>query len=327
MDKKIPKNRSLRHSRVNGDPVQTNPSKANHIPQPSTNNYPLIAIVGETASGKTSVAIKIAKKVDGEILCADSRTIYKQMNIGTAKPTEAEQDGVPHHMLDLVEPSERFTVVQFQSLAQKCIADIKKRGKVPMIVGGSGLYIDSVLYNFQFPKSGSAYSKEVLEQMDDVKLTSLLNEHSLQTDTLNTKNKRHVVNALLRMGDSGSRSPLQNNTAVFGLRLDPEVLKQRITQRVEQMFDDGFIDEVSRISEVYGWDNESMTGIGYRLARGFLEGTSSIDEVKQAFINRDLSLAKRQRTWFKRSDDIQWFEDPDELVSKSVEFVNQFGFV
>lgn len=326
MDKKVPKNRPLRHSRVDGNPVQINSSKASHTSQLSTNNHPLIAIVGETASGKTSVAIKIAKKVDGEILCADSRTIYKQMNIGTAKPTEAEQDGVPHHMLDLVEPSERFTVVQFQGLAQKCIADIKKRDKVPIIVGGSGLYIDSVLYNFQFPKSGSVYSKEALEQMDDVKLTSLLNEHSLQTDTLNTKNKRHVVNALLRMGESGSRSQLQNNTAVFGLKLDTETLKQRITKRVEQMFKDGFIDEVRDISDVYGWDNESMTGIGYRLARGFLEGTSSIDEVKQAFINRDLSLAKRQRTWFKRNVDIKWFDDPEDLISKAVEFAEQLNY-
>lgn len=291
-----------------------------------TSGSPLIAIVGETASGKTSVAIKIAKKVDGEILCADSRTIYKQMNIGTAKPTKAEQDGVPHHLLDIVEPSERFTVVQFQSLAQKCIADIKKRGKVPIIVGGTGLYVDSVLYNFQFPKSGGVYTKEALEQMDDVKLTSLLNEHSLQRDTLNTKNKRHVVNALLRMGESGSRSPLQKNTAVFGLKLDTETLKQRITQRVEQMFEDGFIDEVRHISDEHGWDNESMTGIGYRLARGFLEGTSSINEVKQAFINRDLSLAKRQRTWFKRSDDIQWFDDPEDLFVKAVELVNQFDY-
>lgn len=289
------------------------------------NEQPLIAVVGETASGKTSVAIKIAKQVDGEILCADSRTIYKQMEIGTAKPTISEQDGVPHHLIDIVEPNERFTVVQFQNMAQKCIADIKNRDKVPIIVGGSGLYIDSVLYNFQFPKSGGVYTKEVLEQMDDVKLTSLLNEHLLQTDTLNTKNKRHVINALLRMGESGSRSPLQSNSAVFGLKLDTETLKQRITQRVEQMFKDGFIDEVKHISEVYGWDNESMTGIGYRLARSYLEGDSSIEEVKEAFVKRDLSLAKRQRTWFKRNADVHWFDDPEELLIDAVEFVHEFN--
>jgi tRNA dimethylallyltransferase len=289
------------------------------------NEPPLIAIVGETASGKTSVAIKIAKQVDGEILCADSRTIYKQMDIGTAKPTISEQDGVTHYLIDIVEPNERFTVVQFQDLAQKCIADIKKRGKVPIIVGGSGLYIDAVLYNFQFPKNAGAYSKEALEQMSDVELTSLLNKHSLQNDQLNTKNKRHVVNALLRLGESGSRSQLPSSAIVLGLKLDIENLKNRISDRVEKMFDDGFIDEVMHIAEVYGWDNEAMTGIGYRLARSYLEGDSSIEDVKEAFIKRDLSLAKRQRTWFKRNVDIKWFDDPEDLISKAVEFAEQFN--
>lgn len=326
MNSKAAKDRPLRHSRVNGSPVQTNPSKANHIPQLSTNNYPLIAIVGETASGKTSAAIKIAKLVDGEILCADSRTVYKRMDIGTAKPTISEQEGIQHHLIDIVEPNERFTVVQFQNLAQKCITDIKNRGKVPIIVGGSGLYVDSVLYNFQFPKNPGAYSKEALEQMGDVELTSLLNKHSLENEQLNTKNKRHVVNALLRLGESGSRSQLPSSAIVLGLKLDRDELKKRISDRVEKMFDDGFIDEVKYIAEVYGWDNESMSGIGYRLARSYLEGDSSIEDVKKAFIKRDLSLAKRQRTWFKRNVDIKWFDDPEDLISKAVEFAEQFDY-
>lgn len=290
------------------------------------NEPPLIAIVGETASGKTSVAIKIAKMVDGEILCADSRTLYKKMDIGTAKPTISEQEGIPHYLIDIVEPNERFTVVQFQNLAQKYIADIKKRGKVPILVGGSGLYVDSVLYNFQFPKNSGTYSKDTLEQMNDVELTSLLNKHSLQNEHLNTKNKRHVINALIRLGGSGSRSKLPSNAVVFGLKLNRELLKKRISDRVESMFEDGFIDEVKHIAEVYGWDNESMTGIGYRLARSYLEGGASIEEVKESFVKRDLSLAKRQRTWFKRNSDIRWFDDPEDLISKAVEFTAQFDY-
>jgi tRNA dimethylallyltransferase len=290
------------------------------------NEPPLIAIVGETASGKTSVAIKIAKQVDGEILCADSRTIYKQMDIGTAKPTISEQEGIPHHLIDIVEPNERFTVVQFQKMAQQCIADIKNRGRVSIIVGGSGLYIDSVLYNFQFPKNAGAYGKEALEQMNDVELTSLLNKHSLQNEQLNTKNKRHVVNALLRLGASGSRSKLPSNAIVLGLKLDRDELMRRISDRVDKMFDDGFIDEVKHIAEVYGWNNESMTGIGYRLARSHLDGDTSIDDVKEAFVKRDFSLAKRQRTWFKRNADIKWFDDPEDLISKAVEFAEQFDY-
>lgn len=287
---------------------------------------PIFAVVGETASGKTSVAIKIAKQVNGEILCADSRTVYKSMNIGTAKPTIQEQEGVPHHLLDIVEPNERFTVVQFQDMAQKCIQDVKKRGKIPILTGGSGLYIDSVLYNFQFPKNPGVYSRDELEQMSDVQLTSLLNIHSLENSQLNTKNKRHVINSLVRMGTSGSRSPLSAGTLILGLKLDKAELRNRIARRVEGMFEAGFLDEVRKISDKYGWDNESMTGIGYRLARSYFDGIATTADVKEAFVKRDLSLAKRQRTWFKRNKDILWFDNPEDLISKAVEFAEQFDY-
>lgn len=290
------------------------------------NDAPLLAIVGETASGKTSVAIDIAKKVNGEILCADSRTVYKQMDIGTAKPTIAEQDGVPHHLLNIIEPNDDFSVAQFQSLAQKCIRDVQGRGKVPIIVGGSGLYVDVVLYNFHFPKPGGRYTREILEQMNDVELTTLLEEESLDGGTLNTKNRRHVINALLRLGATGSRDNLPPNAMILGIKLDRAVLLNRIEKRVEKMFDDGVIDEVANIADQYGWDHESMSGIGYRLAHQHIEGTATINEVKEAFVRRDMSLAKRQRTWFKRNPDIVWCESPGVLFDKAVEFVEQFNY-
>ena len=287
---------------------------------------PLIAIIGETASGKTSVAIDIAQTVGGEILCADSRTVYKQLDIGTAKPSVEEQVGIPHHLLDIVEPNEKFSVAQFQAMAQKCIQDIQKRGKIPILVGGTGLYIDAVLYNYQFPKPQSTYRRETLEQMDDVEITTLLKDENIDIAALNTKNRRHVVNALLRLGRSGTRSKLPKSSLIVGLRLDREVLKTRISQRVEQMFADGFLGEVKQVADRYGWDHESMSGIGYRVARSYLEGSASVDQVKEAFVTRDISLAKRQRTWFKRNKDILWFDNPKLLKKEVVEFVSDFNY-
>lgn len=281
---------------------------------------PLIVIVGETASGKTAAAIEIAKKIDGEIICADSRTVYKQMNIGTAKPTLTEQKNVKHHLLDVVEPNEAFSVAQFQSLAQKCIQDIYKRGKIPMLVGGSGLYIDSVLYNFHFSPKPDKDHRRTLEQMSDDELTTILHTNNIDSSTLNTKNRRHVIRAIERGGSVVKDQTLRKNTIVLGLNLERELLKARITVRVKQMFQDDFLGEVKVLSRSYGWNIEAMSGIGYRVAKDYFDGVASEDEVKQAFIQRDLSLAKRQRTWFKRNSNIQWFSDPDPLIKEAVEF-------
>lgn len=285
---------------------------------------PLIAIVGETASGKTTAGIKVAQKIGGEIICADSRTVYKQMDIGTAKPTKEERGLVPHHLLDVVNPDERFSAAEFQALSQKCIQDIDERGKVPIMVGGTGLYVDSVLYNFQFSTKADERLRDSLEQMNDDELTTLLHTKNIDTTSLNTKNRRHVIRAIERGGEAPRNNTMRANTIVLGLRLDREVLKERITRRVGAMFDQGFLDEVAQLAKRYGWDNESMSGIGYRVAREYLEGRASEDEAKQAFIQRDLSLAKRQRTWFKRNPYIQWFDDSEQLIAKAVEFTRRF---
>lgn len=293
---------------------------------PSIDEYPLIAIVGETASGKTAAGIKIAQKVGGEIICADSRTVYKQMDIGTAKPSQEEQKLVPHHLIDVVWPSEKFSAAEFQRQAEKCIHEIAARGKVPIIVGGTGLYVDALLYNFQFNNKPNEVYRTQLLQMNDEELTTLLHTKNIDITNLNTKNRRHVIRAIERDGEVPRNTVLRDSTAVFGLKLDREVLKSRIEKRVEQMLLDGFLDEVSALAEVYGWDVESMSGIGYRVAREYLEGRATKKDVKDAFIKRDLSLAKRQRTWFKRNQDITWFEDSDELVSSAVEFTETFNY-
>ena len=152
---------------------------------------PLIVIVGETASGKTAAGIKVALEVGGEVICADSRTVYKQMNIGTAKPTIEEQAQVPHHLIDIVEPNDTFNAAEFKRLAEKCIQEITARGKVPIIVGGTGLYVDALLYDFQFKnKPNEAYRRQLL-QMTDEELTTIL--HTKNIDTLKPAKTKNSI--------------------------------------------------------------------------------------------------------------------------------------
>lgn len=283
-----------------------------------SNQAPLIVVVGETASGKTAAAIEIAKKVNGEIICADSRTVYKQMNIGTAKPLQGEQQGIPHHLLDIVEPDQPFSAAEFQKRAQKCIQEISSSGKIAVMVGGTGLYIDSVLYNFHFGKQADAKYRSALEQMDDDKLTTLLHTKNIDTAHLNTKNRRHVIRAIERGGENKKQNVLRENTLVLGLQIDKEDLKQRIYKRTEDIFAAGFLGEAAMLARKYGWHHESMTG--YKIAHEYLDGTATEEETKQMFIRRDIGLAKRQRTWFKRNSDILWYKEPSLLIEKAIEF-------
>lgn len=287
---------------------------------------PLIAIVGETASGKTAAAIEIAKKVDGEIICADSRTVYKQMNIGTAKPIKAEQASITHHLLDIVEPDENFNVAQFKVLAQKCIRDIAKRGKVPILVGGTGLYIDSVLYDYQLSQAPDLAMREQLEQMSDGELTTVLQTKNIDISRLNTKNRRHVIRAIERGGAAPNNTTLRPNTFVAAISTDRETLRKRITQRVDDMFAAGFLDEARQLFDRYPETTESLQTPGYKAAYRYLSGDFDISEAKNAFIQADMQLAKRQRTWFKRNKHIRWYEQPEDLIAATVEFIDHFNY-
>jgi len=186
---------------------------------------PLIVVVGETASGKTATAIEIAKQVDGEIICADSRTVYKGMNIGTAKPTLAEQKEVPHYLLDLIWPNEQFSAAEFKTRAEKCIQDIQSRGKIPIVVGGTGLYVDALLYDFQFGSKAEETLRSKLEQMNDYELTTVMNTKSIDQTNLNTKNRRHVIRAIERGGIVTQNKTLRGDTIVLGIQLERVILK------------------------------------------------------------------------------------------------------
>ncbi len=282
---------------------------------------PLIFIVGETASGKTAAGIKIAQLVDGEIICADSRTVYKKMDIGTAKPTLSEQKSVPHHLINVVEPNEKFSAAEFKRQAEKCIQDIGGRGKTPVIVGGTGLYVDALLYNFQFKdKPDDTYRTQLL-QMNDEELTTLLYTKNIDISKLNTKNRRHVNRAIERDGEVPENTKMRSNAIILGLKLDREVLKNRIEKRIEEMFQGGFLDEVTKLHEYYGSELEAFKTPGYNAARKAMEGEISIQEAKIALVHAHLGLAKRQRTWFKRNKDISWFDNPEELTQEAVCFV------
>lgn len=271
-----------------------------------SNKYPLIVIVGPTASGKTSLAIKIAQKYGGEIICADSRSIYKGLDIGTAKPSRQEQAGIPHWGLDLVDPGQRFTAADFKDYANDKIAQIRKRHRLPIIVGGSGLYVDAVIFDYQFGDDAEKATRDKLQMMPIKKLVEYCNEHNIELPE-NTQNKRYLVRAIEQKGINNSRRQRPISTSIIvGIATDRAVLRQRITQRAEQIFADSVVKEAIEAGQKYGWDNQAMTGNIYPLVRQFQLGELSLEEVKAKFITLDCRLAKRQMTWFKRNKYIYW---------------------
>ena len=268
---------------------------------------PLVLVLGPTASGKTSLGIKLAKQYDGEIISADSRAMYRGLSVGTAKPTLEEQDGVPHWGIDLVEPGERFTASDFQQYANKKIAEIRARGHMPIVVGGTGLYVDAVMYDFEFPvEANDVERRESLMALSLDELYEYCSRNNIELPE-NEKNKRYVVNNILRNGRVLKRKhELDKNTIVVGISTERDILRNRIEKRATVIFHDGVIEEAQNAAVKYGWDNEAMTGNIYPLIHEYLEGKLSMEELEQKFIVRDWQLAKRQLTWLKRNEHIYW---------------------
>lgn len=267
---------------------------------------PIVVIVGPTASGKTGLAIQLARLFGGEILCADSRTVYRGMDIGTAKPGMEERAGVQHWGLDLVEPGERFTAADFKSYATRTIEDIRSRGKIPFIVGGTGLYVDAILFDYQFGNDVNNKQRETLEKMTIEQLTKYCINNNIKLPE-NVKNKRHLVRSIeLNNHTKQRRSKPIDNVIIVGITTDGDELKHRIHERIEQLFSNGVVDEANFLGKKYGWDSEAMTGNIYRIVHEMTLGRLSDVEAKQRAISRDWKLAKRQRTWFKRNPFIQW---------------------
>jgi len=267
---------------------------------------PLVVIVGPTATGKTLLAIDAALQFDGEIICADSRTIYKGLDIGTAKPTKKEQLKVKHWGLDLISPIEKFSAFQFKEYAKDRIDDIRARGKLPILVGGSGLYVDAILYDYSFSDKYDESERRKLSALNIEQLHEILRTRGYAFPE-NLNNKQYVINTILRRGDSGNQSKqILDNSFVVGITTDRAVIKSRIEYRTGVMINEGVMKEALEASSTFGWDAPGLSGNIYRAIRRFVELELSEDQLKAESIKKDFDLAKRQVTWFKRRESTHW---------------------
>jgi tRNA dimethylallyltransferase len=273
----------------------------------------LLVIIGETGSGKSDLALKVAKAYRGEIISADSWTVYRGFDIGTGKPTITQQKAVKHHLIDVREPTDGFNAPMFKDMAQKAIADIQKRRKLAILVGGTGLYIDSVLYDFGFLPDSDERGE--LDKLELKELLELAKSRNIDLTGIDTRNKRRVIRAIEAKGQKPTRGKLLKNTLVIGLQLPREELLVRVEERIDKMLAAGLEQEVEALAEKCGWDIEPMKGIGYREWRDYFEGRRGIGETRARIISSTMGLAKRQRTWFKRHENIQWFSSTGQAYS------------
>ena len=272
----------------------------------ATLELPLIVIVGPTASGKSGVAIELAELYNGEIICADSRTIFKGMDIGTAKPSKQDQARVPHWGLDIATPGEPYSAADFKRYAVQKIAEIRARGHVPFLVGGTGLYIDGVVFDYEFGPPANLEKRAELEQMTIEDLHKYCIQNNIPIPE-NDQNKRYVIRAIEQKGISSKRSDTPiNNCIIVGITTDSEQLRERIHYRIEQLFDDGVVEEAKMLGDTYGWESEAMTGNIYRFAHAYVNNELTKDEFISRSSTADWQLAKRQLTWLKRNKFIAW---------------------
>ncbi|MGO1368759.1 MAG: tRNA (adenosine(37)-N6)-dimethylallyltransferase MiaA [Senegalia sp. (in: firmicutes)] len=305
----------------------------------------LIIIVGPTASGKTSISIDLAKKINAEIISADSMQIYKYMDIGTAKVSKQEMNDINHHMIDEKYPNEEYSVSDFKNNAYKYIDDIYLRNKLPLVVGGTGLYINSLVYDLDFKKAisnnelrdkyydlakqhGNKYIHDLLKEVD---YKSYIRIH--ENDT------KRIVRALEIFYETGKamsdsyddfRKPNTDfNLIIFGITMNRDKLYERINKRVDIMLEDGLVEEVKSLLDM-GYDKSliSMQGLGYKEIIGYLEGKYSLKEAIELLKRDTRRFAKRQITWFKKDERINWlnkvdFESENDIIETMVSVINK----
>ena len=284
---------------------------------------PLIVIVGETASGKSALAMELAKQFNGEIIAADSWTVYRGFDIGTAKPSIHEQAEIPHHLLDIADPLEGFSAAEFKKRATTAIEDIADRGKLPILVGGTGLYIDSIIYDYGFLPAGPDAERRRLDALSIDELLELIKSKSIDTSGIDLHNKRRLVRLIESNGIRPQKSNLRPKTLIIGLSLDKDELEERITIRVDKMLAAGLEQEVKKLAETYGWQNEPMKGYGYREWQAYFAGEQTLEQTSQRIIISSLQLAKKQRTWFKRNNSIHWLQNLQQAVPLVQNFLSK----
>ncbi len=274
-----------------------------------------IIVVGPTASGKSAFAVQLAQAYQTEIISADSMQIYRKLDIGTAKSTPDEMRGIPHHGIDIASIGDAFSVADFQRYAFREIDRCNQSGKIPIIAGGTGLYIQSLLYDLDFSSAGA--TKKIVEpDINTEALYLMLQEKDPSAaEKIHPNNRRRVVRALQIASEASTprddrfRVPREDFQAVvFGLHYPRDVLCQRIEARVDQMLTKGLIDECKRVLFPFGRHNQAAAAIGYQETIDFLKGLLTVDELRQSIIVHTRQYAKRQMTWFRRMPEIHWLD-------------------
>ena len=286
----------------------------------------VIVIVGPTASGKTATSIKVAQKLNGEIVSADSMQIYKDMNIGTAKPTVEEQEGIKHYMIDVVYPNEEFNVAKYKEMAECAIEEILSKGKLPIIVGGTGLYINTLVDAIEFLDIGEDlnYRNEMIKRAQ-IEGNDIIHDELKKIDKesaaiIDKNNVRRVIRALeiYRLTgktksdlDKESRKEPKYDYKMYGIDLDREELYDRIEKRVDIMIKDGLIDEVKNLVQKYKISKTAIQGLGYKEVIEFLNDEISYEDMVEKLKMETRRYAKRQLTWFRRDKRISWYNIND----------------
>ncbi len=279
----------------------------------SNPTLPLVVIVGPTCSGKSACAMQIAQEHNGEIICADSRTVYKYLDIGTAKPSHLDQSAVPHHMIDLVEPDTNFNASEFKRQAEARITEIRNRKKLPILVGGTGLYVDAILYDYTFSGPSDPEQRASLSTMSVPELQAEITRLDLQMP-LNQQNPRHLMRTIETGGVANTSSAIRSDAIVFGITVNREQIRHNSQIRTEKMIHDGLIAEAEAMSATYGWDAPGLQAPAYKVLKEYSLGSLKNMEIVDKIVLKDVQLAKRQKTWFKRNKSIHWCENIGEIV-------------
>ena len=289
----------------------------------------VIVICGPTASGKTALSIELAKKINGEIVSADSMQIYKDMDIGTAKPTIEEMQGIEHYLIDFVPPDDRYSVADYKIDAKKAIKKILEKGKTPIIVGGTGLYVDSLIYEIEYPniEFDENYRKELEEQVEKQGLDKLY-EQAKKIDPqaiekISKNDKKRILRVLEIYHATGKtkteqevesrKKEVEYDYKVFALNWDREKLYERINKRVDIMIEQGLIEEVKQISKKYNKFPTAMQGLGYKEVVEYLEGNCTKEEMIEKIKKETRHYAKRQLTWFRKNSQTIWLNGQDDI--------------
>ena len=279
-------------------------------------NNKVIAIVGATASGKTAYAVELAQKIDGEIISADSRYVYKGLDIGTAKPSIDERKGIPHYMIDIVEPDFNYSAGLYAKQAKECIKDVLSRGKTPIVAGGTGLYIRVLLENYDLPNIEPDYKlRDELAKLSFDELYDILNGLDKESaDSVERNDKKKLIRYIevvkltgLPLSKArGKKDEDEFDIEWIGLNFPREELYERINKRVDLMIDEGLIDETKNLLSKYGRIPNIVDTIGYREIIAYLDGDISLERAKELLKQNTRNYAKRQLTWFRKNENIKW---------------------